>query len=50
MTTDEQDVFVEQMMAKHDALMTAAREATQALEGSIMEQEVLEEDFMRSSR
>jgi hypothetical protein len=34
---DEQDKFIEQMMANCDVLMTAAREVTQVLEGSVME-------------
>jgi hypothetical protein len=33
MTTNEEDEFMEQMMAKHNTSMTAAREATQVLEG-----------------
>jgi hypothetical protein len=49
MTTDKEDEFMEQMIAKHDAWMTVAREATQVLEGSIMEHKVMEEDFLRSS-
>jgi hypothetical protein len=46
---DKQDMFVEYMMANCNALMMAAREATQASEGSVLEWEVSEEDFLRSS-
>jgi hypothetical protein len=37
MTTDEEDEFMEHMMAKCDTSTMAAREATQALEELIME-------------
>jgi hypothetical protein len=37
MTTDEEDKFIEQMIVKHDVLMTATREATQVSEGSVIE-------------
>jgi hypothetical protein len=50
MTTNEDNEFIEQMMVKCDVLMTVEREATQVLEGSVMEQEVTEENFSRSSR
>jgi hypothetical protein len=35
MTTDKEDEFVEQMMARCDKSMMAAREASQVLEGSV---------------
>jgi hypothetical protein len=47
MATDKQDKFVEQMMADCDVPMIAAREASQVSDGSVIEQEVLEEDFVR---
>jgi hypothetical protein len=40
MTMDKQDKFVEQVMVNHNMSMIAAREATQASEGLVMEQEV----------
>jgi hypothetical protein len=50
MTADEQDKFIEQMMANCDVSMTVSREASQVLERTVMEHEVSEEDFVRSSR
>jgi hypothetical protein len=48
MTTDKQDEFVERIMASSDMSTTAAREAIQASERSVIEWEVSEEDFVRS--
>jgi hypothetical protein len=49
MTTDEEDEFMEQMMAKQNMLTMAARKATQVSEGSVMECKVIETDSPRSS-
>jgi hypothetical protein len=38
------------MMADHDVSTMAAQEVSQVSDGSVIEQEVSEEDFVRSSR
>jgi hypothetical protein len=43
MTINEQDKFIKQMIANHDMLVTASREASQMLDGLLMECEVSEE-------
>jgi hypothetical protein len=49
MTADEQDKFVEWMMANCDVSTTVSRKASQVSERTVMEHEVSEEDFVRSS-
>jgi hypothetical protein len=52
MTLDEQDKFIQQVMANHDAAMVAVAESmthTGTSEGTLVEREVDELDFVRSS-
>jgi hypothetical protein len=52
MTLDEQDEFIQHIMANRDAEMAAAAESTTSArtsEGTVVEQEVDESDFVRSS-
>jgi hypothetical protein len=53
MTLDEEDEFIQQIMANHDAAVAAAAESTtqtSTSEGTLVEREVDEADFVRSSR
>jgi hypothetical protein len=53
MTLDEQDEFIQQIMANCDAAVTAAAESTTQAgtsEGTLVEREVDDADFVRSSR
>jgi hypothetical protein len=53
MTLDEQDEFIQQIMANHDAAVTATAESTThtgTSEGTLVEREVDDMDFVRSSR
>jgi hypothetical protein len=50
MTTDEQDDMIEKLLADRDAAMAATAASTQSEEALIIEREVREEDFVRSSR
>jgi hypothetical protein len=53
MTLDEQDEFIQQVMANHNTAMAAIAESmthTGTSEGTLVEQEVNELDFVRSSR
>jgi hypothetical protein len=52
MTLDEQDKFIQHIMANRDVEMTAAAESTTSActsEGMVVEREVNESDFVRSS-
>jgi hypothetical protein len=52
MTLDEQDEFIQCIMANRDAEMAAAAESTTSArtsEGMVVEREVDESDFVRSS-
>jgi hypothetical protein len=49
MTTDEQDDMIEKLLADRDAAMAATAASTQSEEATIIEREVSEEDFVRSS-
>jgi hypothetical protein len=52
MTLDEQDEFIQQVMANCDAAMAAVAESTThtgTSEGTLVEREVDESDFVRSS-
>jgi hypothetical protein len=52
MTLDEQDKFIQQIMANHDAAVAAAAESTThtgTSEGTLVEREVDDSDFVRSS-
>jgi hypothetical protein len=49
MTTDEQDNMIEKLLADRDAAMAATAASTQSEEATIIECEVSEEDFVRSS-
>jgi hypothetical protein len=52
MTLDEQDEFIQCIMANWDAEMAAAAESTTSActsEGTVVEREVDESDFVRSS-
>jgi hypothetical protein len=51
MTLDEQDEFIQHIMANWDAEMAAAAESTSARtsEGMVVEREVDESDFVRSN-
>jgi hypothetical protein len=52
MTLDEQDEFIQHIMAKRDAEMVAVTESTTSAstsEGTMVEREVNESDFVRSS-
>jgi hypothetical protein len=53
MMLDEQDKFIQQIMANHDAAVAAATESTTQMstsEGTLVEREVDDMDFLRSSR
>jgi hypothetical protein len=52
MTLDEQDKFIQRILANRDAEMAAVSESTTSActsEGTVVEQEVDESDFVRSS-
>jgi hypothetical protein len=52
MMLDEQDKFIQQIMANHDAVMATAAESTTQTgtsEGTLVEREVDDTDFVRSS-
>jgi hypothetical protein len=49
LTVDEEDDMVEHILANHDAAMAATAESTHSSEGTIIECEVSEEDFVWSS-
>jgi hypothetical protein len=52
MTLDEQDKFIQHIMAKRDAEMAVVSESTTSActsEGTVVEREVDELDFVRSS-
>jgi hypothetical protein len=52
MTLDEQDEFIQHIMANRDAEMVAATESTTSActsEGTVVEREVDDLDFVRSS-
>jgi hypothetical protein len=52
MTLDEQDEFIQQVMANCDAAMAAVAESTThtgTSKGTLVEREVDESDFVRSS-
>jgi hypothetical protein len=49
MTSDEQDDMIEKLLADRDAAMAATEASTQSEEAMIIECEVTEEDFIRSS-
>jgi hypothetical protein len=53
MTLDEQDNFIQQIMANCDAAVAATAESTTATstsEGTLVEREVNDSDFVMSSR
>jgi hypothetical protein len=53
MTLDEQDNFIQHVMADRNAAMAAAAESTTQMgtsEGMLVEREVDDVDFVRSSR
>jgi hypothetical protein len=53
MTLDEEDDFIQQIMANRDAAVAAAAESTTytaTSEGTLVEREVEDVDFVRSSR
>jgi hypothetical protein len=53
MTLDEEDDFIQQIMANHDAAAAAASALTTQTgtsEGTLVEREVDDTDFVRSSR
>jgi hypothetical protein len=53
MTLDEEDEFIQQIMANHDTTVAAAAESTtqtSTSESTLVEREVDEADFVRSSR
>jgi hypothetical protein len=52
MTLDEQDEFIQQVMANRDAAMDAIAESTthtRTSEGTLVERDIDESDFVRSS-
>jgi hypothetical protein len=52
MTLDEQDDFIQRVMANHDTAMAAAVEAMTQMgtsKGALVEREVNDSDFVRSS-
>jgi hypothetical protein len=52
MTLDEEDDFIQQIMANHDAAVAAASASTTQMstsEGTLVEREVDDTDFVRSS-
>jgi hypothetical protein len=53
MTLDEEDDFIQRIMANRDAAVAAAAESTTQMgtsEGTLVEREVNKVDFVRSSR
>jgi hypothetical protein len=53
MTLDEQDEFIQHIMANCDAAVAAAAESTiyiRSSEGTLVDREVDDTDFVRSSR
>jgi hypothetical protein len=53
MTLDKEDEFIQRIMANHDATVAAAAELMTLMstsEGTLVEREVDEADFVRSSR
>jgi hypothetical protein len=53
MTLDEQDKFIQQIMANHNAAVAAAAGSMTQMdtsEGTLVEREVNDIDFVRSSR
>jgi hypothetical protein len=53
MMLDEQDEFIQQIMANHDAAMAAAAGSMTLMDtskGTLVEREVNDLDFVRSSR
>jgi hypothetical protein len=53
MMLDEQDKFIQQIMANRDAAVAAAAESTtqtDTSEGTLVERKVDDSDFVRSSR
>jgi hypothetical protein len=53
MTLDEEDTFIQRIMANHNAAMAAAAESmtqTDTSKGTLVEREVDDSDFVRSSR
>jgi hypothetical protein len=53
MTLDEQDEFIQQIMANHDTVVAAAAVSTTQMstsEGTLVEREVDNADFVRSGR
>jgi hypothetical protein len=53
MTLDEEDEFIQHILANHDAAMAAVAGLTTHMatsEGTLVEQEVDESDFVRSNR
>jgi hypothetical protein len=53
MTLDEQDDFIQQIMANRDTAVAAAPESTTQTgtsEGTLVDREVNDSDFVRSSR
>jgi hypothetical protein len=53
MTLDEQDEFIQQVMANRDTAMAATTESTTLMgtsEGTLVEREVDDSNFVRSSR
>jgi hypothetical protein len=53
MTLDEEDKFIQQIMANRDAAVATAAESTTYMgtsEGTLVEREVDDVDFVRSSR
>jgi hypothetical protein len=52
MTLDDQDHFIQQIMANHDTAVAAAAELTTQMstsEGTLVERELDDADFVRSS-
>jgi hypothetical protein len=53
MTLDEEDSFIQRIMANHNAAMAATAASTtqtETSEGTLVEREVDDADFVRSSR
>jgi hypothetical protein len=50
MTLDEEDDFIQQIMANCDAATSASTTQTGTSEGTLVEREVNDMDFVRSSR
>jgi hypothetical protein len=49
MTADKQDKLIEQMMANRNGSTIASREVSQVSEVTVMEHEISEESFVKSS-